>query len=89
MKFERWIGKTCDIINGEAQVKIRVHLAERWCGYDIARVSECLMQKECGLSHCELINSEEEKAIDQLISDYYKQLDIRDKIRESMKDSNV
>jgi hypothetical protein len=34
------------------------------------------------------IKQEEEKAVDQLIQDYYEQLKLRDEIRERLKDSN-
>lgn len=88
MKIERWIESSCEVINKETKIKIIVNLAERFCGYDIVRLSECLYEKECGARQCDIINSEEEKAIDQLISDYYKQQDVREKIREKMKDSN-
>ncbi|MDD4335332.1 MAG: hypothetical protein PHY77_06970 [Desulfotomaculaceae bacterium] len=65
-----------------------MHLAERWCGYNIIELSECTGQEACGLGHCEIIHSEEEKAADQLIADYLEQQNIRDKIGENMKFSN-
>lgn len=88
MKIERLIEVFCKIINKETKIKVKVQLAERMCGYDIVRLTKCLYNKECAVGQCKFINSEEEKAIDQLILNYYKQLDIREKIREKMKDSN-
>ncbi|MFA4886421.1 MAG: hypothetical protein WC601_11725 [Desulfotomaculaceae bacterium] len=88
MKREQRLARACETINRETDLIIRVHLAERWCGYDIVRLSECPGKKECGMVQCEIINAEEEKAIDQLILDYYKQQDIREKIRENIKYSN-
>jgi hypothetical protein len=89
MKKEYSMVSACDVLKREIDLIIRVHLAERWCGYDIVRLSDCPGKKECGMVHCEIINSEEEKAFDQLILDYYEQQDLRAKIRENIKYSNL
>ncbi len=88
MKKEHRLTRVCEMINREFDLIIRVHLAERWCGYDIVRLSECPGKNECGVKQCGIINAEEEKAVDQLVLDYFKQQDIREKIRENIKYSN-
>jgi hypothetical protein len=88
MKFEKCLEYQCGGTQSEVKVKIIVHLAERWCGYDIVRLSECQGRAACGVDQCKFINLEEEKAIDQLIADYHKQQDIRDEIRDKLKYSN-
>jgi len=89
LKVERGLKNFCSNINQEVEVKILVHLTERWCGYNIINLSECPGKKACGLERCEIINSEEEKAADQLIADYLEQLNIREQIREKVKFSNL
>lgn len=89
MIVERTVKLFCRSIKRETKVKVKVQLAERPCGYDIVKLSECPDKKECGAGQCEFIDSEEEKAIDQLILDYDKQMDLRNMIREKMKDSNL
>jgi hypothetical protein len=88
MKFEKCLDYHCSSVQSEVKVKIIIHLAERWCGYDIVRLSECQGRATCGVGRCEFINTEEEKASDQLIADYHKQQDIRDEIRDKLKYSN-
>lgn len=88
MKREQRMARVCEIIKKETELIVRVHLAERWCGYDIVRISECSGKKECGLEHCDSMNVEEEKVIDQLILDYFEQQNIREKIREDISYSN-
>ncbi|HHU86125.1 MAG: hypothetical protein ACOX86_03790 [Pelotomaculaceae bacterium] len=89
MKIEQTMETFCRIINRKTRVNIRVHLAERLCGYDLVQLSHCLEQENCPAGqHCEFIKQEEEKAVDQLIQDYYEQLKLRDEIRERLKDSN-
>lgn len=89
MKTEKCLKNFCDQINSQVEVKIIVHLAERWCGYNIIELSECTGKETCGVEQCEIISVEEEKAADQLIADYFKQQDIRAQIREGLKDSNL
>jgi hypothetical protein len=88
MKFEKCLKQHCNRVQNEVKVKIIVHLAERWCGYDIVRLSECQGRAACGVERCEFIYTEEEDAFDQLIADYHKQQDIRDEIRDKLKYSN-
>jgi len=89
VKIEQTIETFCRVIDKKARVHIRVHLAERLCGYDLVQISHCLEQENCPAGqHCEFIKQEEEKAVDQLIQDNYAQLKLRDEIRERMKDSN-
>jgi hypothetical protein len=88
MKFEKCLDYHCSSVQSEVKVKIIVHLAERWCGYDIVRLSECQGRAACGVERCEFISTEEEKAFDQLIADYHKQMDTRDEIRDKLKYSN-
>ena len=88
MKIEKNIEVFCERVKREVVLNIVVHLAERWCGYDIVRLSGCQSQKACGAGHCEVIYIEEETAFDQLIADYHEQQDIRDKIRDQIKYSN-
>lgn len=89
MKIEKYINIYCEKIKKEVEIKILVHLAERWCGYNIINLSECPGKKSCGTSNCEFISVEEEKAADQLIADYFEQLDLRAQIREKEKHSNL
>jgi hypothetical protein len=89
LKTEKCLKIFCDKVNDQVEVKIIVHLAERWCGYNIIDLSECSGKKACGVEQCEIISAEEEKAADQLIADYFEQLNIRDQIRERLKDSNL
>jgi hypothetical protein len=88
MKFEKCLEYHCNSVQSVVKVKIIVHLAERWCGYDIVRLSECRSRAVCSIKRCEFINTEEENAFDQLIADYHKQQDIRDEIRDKLKYSN-
>jgi hypothetical protein len=89
MKIEKTMETFCKVKNKETRLKIKVHLAERMCGYDLVHLSHCLDQENCDSGqHCELIKQEEEKAVDRLIWDYYEQLKLRDEIRERTKDSN-
>lgn len=88
MKVEQRIERFCEIVKENTRVKIEVRLAERMCGYDIVRLSDCSYKKVCGYTRCNFIDSEEEKSIDQLILEHYRQQDIRARIRETMKDSN-
>lgn len=88
MKIERCLKHFCHNIHEEVEVKILVHLAERWCGYNIISLSECPGKKSC-VQQCEFINAEEEKAADQLIADYFEQQNLRDQIREKEKFSNL
>ena len=88
MKFEKYLEYDCSSVHSEVRVKILVRLAERWCGYDIVRLSECQGRAACGVERCEYIHTEEEKAFDQLIADYHKQQEIRDEIRDKLKYSN-
>ncbi|MBP7332558.1 MAG: hypothetical protein BWY65_00748 [Firmicutes bacterium ADurb.Bin373] len=88
MKIEKCFKIFCHNIRQDVDVKILVHLAERWCGYNIIELSECTGQKACGVERCEIIHAEEEKAADQLIADYLEQQKIRDQIRENLKYSN-
>ncbi|NLI14482.1 hypothetical protein [Pelotomaculum propionicicum] len=88
MKKEHMLTRVCETINKETEIIIRVCLAERWCGYDIVRLSECDGKNECGVKQCEFIYNEEEAAFDQLIAEYLEQQDIREKIRENIKYSN-
>ncbi len=88
MKIERCIKYFCRDINREVEVKILVRLAERWCGYNIIDLSQCAGQRECGVVACNMMRAEEVKAADQLITDYHKQMDIRELIREGQKFSN-
>ncbi len=88
MKAEQRIERFCEVVKENTRVKIEVRLAERMCGYDIVRLSDCSHKKVCGHTHCDFIDSEEEKSIDQLILEHYRQQDIRARIRETMKDSN-
>lgn len=88
MKIEQNKEMFCPVINKKTFLTIKVHLAERMCGYDLVQLSRCRDQENCGTKKCGLINQEEEKAVDQLIGDYYDQLKLRDEIRERTKDSN-
>ncbi len=88
MKAEQAVERYCKIVKENTRIRIEVRLAERMCGYDVVRLSDCSRKKDCGLASCSFIDSEEEKLIDRLILEHYKQLDIRDGIRETMKDSN-
>jgi hypothetical protein len=88
MKFERCLEHYCSSRQSAVKVKIIVHLAERWCGFDIVRLSECQDRKVCSAGQCEFINTEEEKATDQLVADYHRQQDIRDELRDKLKYSN-
>ena len=89
MKIEKCLEIFCHGSNGQVELKIIVHLAERWCGYNIINLSECTGKKACGAKRCEIIDAEEEKAADQLIADYLEQQNIRDQIREGIKFSNL
>jgi hypothetical protein len=88
LKAEKNIAVFCERVQREVILNIVVHLAERWCGYDIVRLSGCQSQDVCGTGQCEIIYAEEENAFDQLIADYHKQQDIRDRIRDKIKYSN-
>lgn len=89
MKIEKCLKNFCNNIQEEVEIKILVHLAERWCGYNIINLSECQGKKACGVQQCEIINTEEEKAADQLIADYFEQQNLRDQLREKEKYSNL
>jgi hypothetical protein len=86
--IEKNIEVYCERVQREVVLNIVVHLAERWCGYDIVRLSGCQSQKACGPGQCEVMNAEEETAIDRLIADYHEQQDVRDEIRDKIKYSN-
>lgn len=88
MKIEKCYSSFCRSINQKVDIKILVHLAERWCGYNIIELSECSGQKTCGLKGCEVIAVEEEKAANKLVGDYLEQQDVREQIREKLKYSN-
>ncbi len=87
--MEKNLSNFCRSINQQVDIKILVHLAERWCGYNIIELSECSGQKTCGLKDCEMIIAEEEKAANKLIGDYLEQQDVREQIREKLKYKSI
>ena len=64
MKIEQTIETFCRVIDKKARVHIRVHLAERLCGYDLGAQRLIVFEQENNSAgqHYEFIKQEEEKS---------------------------